>query len=136
MNHCFMYQGGFERNFAALKPGATTFEGTDGTAHQIPAWPAGADGVCVGYMEKAGKKFCAVRVVYGKTEVVLKDEVVLDASRHMGFGKRFGAAPTLVDDDGIMITLLEDVMKKNAAQGDALMPMRKMLKVPPKPPKK
>lgn len=136
MNHCFMYQGGFERNFANLKPGTTTFEGTDGTAHQIPVWPSGADGVCIGYMEKAGKKFCAVRVVHGTTEVVLKDEVVLDAARHMGHGKRFGSAPTLVDDDGIMITLLEDVMKKNAAQGTALMPIRQKLKAPAKPPKK
>jgi len=130
-----MYQGGFERNFPNLKPGTTTFEGTDGTSHPIPAWPAGADGVCIGYMEKAGKKFCAVRVVHGNAEVVLKDEMVLDAARHMGHGKRFGAEPTLVDDDGIMITLLEDIMKKNAAQGDALMPMRKMLKVPTKPKK-
>jgi len=130
-----MYQGGFERNFSKLTPGTTTFEGTDGTAHQIPAWPAGADGVCIGYMEKAGKKFCAVRVVHGKTEVVLKDEVVLDAARHMGHGKRFGAAPTLVDDDAIVITLLEDIMKKNAAQGDALMPIRMKLKAPTKPKK-
>ena len=135
MNHCLMYHGAFERNFANLKPGATTFEGSDGSAHQIPAWPAGADGVCIGYMEKAGKKFCAVRVVYGAIDVVLKDEVVLDAARHMGHGKRFGAKPTLVDDDGIMITLIEDIMKRNPAHGDALMPIRKMLKVPTKPKK-
>ncbi len=133
MNHCFMYQGGFERNFLNLKPGTTTFEGTDGTAHQVPAWPAGADGVCIGYMEKAGKKFCAVRVVHGKTEVVLKDEVVLDAARHMGHGKRFDAAPTLVDDDGVVIMLLEDIIRKNAGQGDVLMPIRQLLKVPAKP---
>lgn len=133
MNHCFMYHGAFERNFQNLKPGATTFEGSDGATHPIPAWPQGADGVCIGYMEKPGKKFMAVRVVYGKTDVVLGTELVLDAARHMGYGKRFGAAPTLVDDDGIMITLLEDIMKKNPAQGDQLMPIRKQLKTPAKP---
>ena len=51
----------------------------------------------------------------------------------MGHGKRFDAAPTLVDDDGIVITLLEDIMKKNAGQGDALMPIRQLLKAPAKP---
>lgn len=132
MNHCFMYHGAFERNFANLKVGATSFEGSDGATHQIPAWPTGADGVCIGYMEKAGKKFCAVRVVYGKTDVVLKDEQVIDAARHMGHGKRFGAKPTLVDDDAIMITLLEDIMKKNPTQGAALMPIRLQLKAPVK----
>ena len=132
MNHCFMYHGAFERNFANRKPGATTFEGSDGAQHQIPAWPPGADGVCIGYMEKPGKKFFAVRVVHGKNDIVLKEEQVLDAARHMGHGKRFGAAPTLVDDDGIMITLLEDIMRKNPSQGDALMPIRKLLKTPEK----
>ena len=131
MNHCFMYHGAFERNFSNLKPGATSFEGSDGATHQIPAWPSGADGVCIGYMEKAGKKFMAVRVAYGKTDVVLKNEIVLDAARHMGYGKRFGAKPTLVDDDAIMITLLEDVMKKNTSQADSLLPIRKRLKAPP-----
>ena len=127
-----MYHGGFERNFPKLKPGATTFEGTDGSAHQIPAWPAGADGVCIGYMEKAGKKFMAVRVVHGSTDVVLPDALVIDASRHMGHGKRFGAAPTLVDDDGIMITLLEDIMKKNPGTANALLSVRQKLKAPEK----
>jgi hypothetical protein len=130
-----MYHGAFERNFANLKPGASTFEGSDGSSHQIPAWPAGADGVCIGYMEKTGKKFCAVRVVFKGTDIVLKDELVLDAATHMGHGKRFGAKPTLVDDDAIMVTLLEDIMKRNPTQGDALMPIRKMLKVPTKPKK-
>ncbi|HVZ47866.1 MAG TPA: hypothetical protein VG916_03710 [Gemmatimonadaceae bacterium] len=132
MNHCFMYHGGFERNFPNLKPGATTFEGTDGATHQIPPWPAGADGVCFGYMEKAGKKFMAVRVVHGATDVVLPDAMILDGARHMGHGKRFGAAPTLVDDDGVIITLLEDIMKKNPGTANALMPVRMKLKAPPK----
>ena len=132
MNHCFMYHGGYERNFGKLKPGATTFEGTDGSAHPIPPWPKGADGVCIGYMEKAGKKFMAVRVVHGSTDVVLGDGLVIDPGQHMGHGKRFGAAPTLVDDDGVMITLLEDIMKKNPGTADKLMPIRQKLKAPAK----
>jgi hypothetical protein len=135
MNHCFMYHGGYERNFPKMKPGVSSFEGTDGAVHQIPAWPAGADGVCVGYMEKAGKKFMAVRVVHGSTEVILADGLAIDAARHMGHGKRFGAAPTLVDDDGLMITLLEDIMKKNPGTSNALMPIRQKLKPADKPKK-
>jgi hypothetical protein len=123
-----MYHGGFERNFPNLKPGASSFDGTDGASHPIPAWPAGADGVCVGYMEKAGKKFMAVRIVHGSVDIILPDALVLDGARHMGHGKRFGAAPTLVDDDGIMVTLLEDVMKKNPGTANALMPIREKLK--------
>lgn len=128
MNHCFMYHGGFERNFSKLKPGTSTFEGTDGVSHPIPAWPSGADGVCVGYMEKSGKKFMAVRIVHGSTDVVLPNALALDGSRHMGHGKRFGAAPTLVDDDTIMVTLLEDVIKKNPTLSGALTPIRQKLK--------
>lgn len=132
MTHCYMYHGGFERNFSNLKPGATTFEGTDGASHQILPWPSGADGVCIGYMEKAGKKFMVVRVVHGSTDVVLPDPLVIDPARHMGHGRRFGAAPTLVDDDGILITVLEDVMKKNPGTANALMPIRQKLKTPAK----
>ena len=36
MRHCLMYQGGFERNFPNLKPGTTTFQGTDGGEHSRP----------------------------------------------------------------------------------------------------
>jgi hypothetical protein len=132
MNHCFMYHGGFERNAPKLKPGSNTFEGTDGAVHQVPAWPAGADGVCIGYMEKAGKKFMAVRVVHGSTDVILPDALAIDAARHMGHGKRFGAAPTLVDDDGVMIALLEDIMKKNPGVAAQLLPVRQKLKAPEK----
>jgi len=115
MRHCLMYQGGFERNFAKLKPGATTFEGTDGTQHPVPAIPSEVDGVCVGYMEKSGKKFAAVRVQRGKEDVVLKHELLLDPARHMGFGKRFSPEPTMLDDE-IMATLLGDIMGKNPEQ--------------------
>ena len=123
-----MYHGAFERNFDTLKPGATEFEGSDGKVHAIPAWPASADGVKVGYMEKSGKKFHIVRVVYGDADVVLKNSVVIDLARHFGYGKRLGPEPTLVEDDGLMVTLLEDVLRKNPEQGAELMPIRAAVK--------
>jgi len=128
MRHCLMYQGGFERNFAKLKPGATTFEGTDGTQHPVPPVPADVDGVCVGYMEKAGKKFAAVRVQRGKDDVILKNELRLDPARHMGFGKRFSAEATMVDDE-MMATLLGDIMDKNPEQRNELAGIRSSFSV-------
>ncbi len=128
MRHALMYHGGFERNFSALKPGATSFEGTDGKSHQLPPWPASADGVRFGYMEKAGKKFCVVRVLFGKEDIVLKNELVIDPGRHTGFGHRLGPEPTSVEDDNAVLTLLEDVIKKNAADATALMNLRTQFK--------
>jgi hypothetical protein len=118
-----MYQGGFERNFSKLAAGATTFEGTDGTPHSVPALPAEVDGVCVGYMEKAGKKFAAVRVTRGKDDVVLKHELRLDPGRHMGFGKRFSPEPTIIDDE-MMAGLLGDIMAANPEQKNELAKIR------------
>jgi len=115
MRHCLMYHGGFERNFSKLKPGATTFEGTDGSSHALPDVPDDVDGVRVGYMEKTGKKFCAVRVQSGKNDIVLQHEVLLDPPTHMGYGKRFGPEPTVIDDEA-MATLLADIMAKNPDQ--------------------
>jgi len=123
-----MYQGGFERNFPKLESGATTFEGTDGSAHPIPPVPAGVDGVCVGYMEKAGKKFAAVRVQHGKDDVVLRHELLLDPARHMGFGKRFSPEPTVVDDE-MMATLLADIMAKNPEQRNEIARVRSSFSV-------
>jgi len=128
MRHCLMYQGGFERNFAKLKPGATTFEGTDGTQHPVPAAPPDVDGVCVGYMEKAGKKFAAVRVQRGKDDVVLKHELLLDPARHMGAGKRFSPEPTMLDDE-MMATLLGDILAKNPEQRNELSKIRSSFSV-------
>jgi hypothetical protein len=115
MRHCLLYAGGFERNFPALEVGATTFEGTDGETHPLPQIPPNVDGVRVSYMEKAGKKFCAVRVQVGKNDVPLHAEVLLDAPRHLGHGVRFGPEPTVVTDE-IMATLLADIMAKNPDQ--------------------
>lgn len=116
-----MYHGGFERNFGRFSAGSTSFEGTDGNVHEIPAWPSSADGLRFGYMEKAGKKFCVVRVFDGTADCVLKNELVIDPGRHMGFGHRLGPEPTLVEDDAVALTLLEDIIKKNAdAPGELL----------------
>jgi len=128
MHHCLIYEGGFERNFPNLKPGATTFQGTDGAEHPIPDKPSDVDGVCVGYMEKAGKKFAAVRVQRGKDDVVLKHELLLDPARHMGFGKRFSPEPTLLDDE-MMATLLGDILAKNPEQRNELSKIRSSFSV-------
>lgn len=123
MRHCLMYHGGFERNFPKLTTGATSFDGTDGSAHPLPAIPAEVDGICVWYMEKAGKKFAAVRVQQGKQDVVLKNELLLDPSRHMGHGKRFSPEPTIVDDE-IMGTLMGDIMATDTEQRNELAKIR------------
>ena len=115
MHHCLLYAGGFERNFPKLKAGASTFEGTDGATHPLPEVPADVDGVRVSYMEKAGKKFVAVRVQSGKNDIPLKNEVLLHPPTHMGFGKRFGPEPTLIDDEAMSV-LLADIMAKNPDQ--------------------
>lgn len=115
MRHCLLYSGGFERNFSTLKAGSTTFEGSDGATHTLPAVPPGVDGVRVSYMEKAGKKFCAVRVQAGKYDIPLANEVLLDAPTHLGHGNRFGPEPTIVTDE-IMANLLADIMAKNPQQ--------------------
>jgi hypothetical protein len=115
MHHCLLYAGGFEANFPNLKPGATTFAGSDGTSHPLPTIPADVDGVRVSYMEKSGKKFVAVRVQSGKNDIVLQHEVLLDPPTHMGHGKRFGHEPTIVSDE-VMAVLLADIMAKNPDQ--------------------
>ena len=51
MQHALMYHGGFERNFRKLASGTSTFEGTDGNVHDIPAWPTSANGLRFAYME-------------------------------------------------------------------------------------
>jgi hypothetical protein len=128
MRHCLVYHGGFERNFPKLTAGATSFEGTDGTSHPIPDVPSEVNGVRVHYMEKAGKKFAAVRVQNDKNDVVLKHELLLDPARHMGHGNRFSPEPTLVDDEA-MGTLLGDIMAKNPEQRNELAAIRSSFSV-------
>lgn len=128
MRHALMYLGGFERNFRNLSSGSSTFEGTDGKVHDIPAWPPTADGLRFGYMEKHGKKFCVVRVLDGTADVVLANDLVLDPGRHLGFGRRLGPEPTMVEDDAVALTLLEDIIKKNADSPGALLAIRDRFK--------
>ena len=123
-----MYVGGFERNFATLTPSTTAFEGSDGQSHPYAPWPSSVDALRVGYMEKAGKKFVAVRVADGTNDVVLKNELVLVPGQHFGFGTRLSAEPTLVTDDAAMLKLLEDITKKNVTTSEELLLMRARLK--------
>ena len=123
MQHALMYHGGFERNFANLKAGATTFQGSDGAEHKIPDVPHEIDGLRVSYMEKPGKHFVAVRVQDAQEDIVLMHEVLLDPLSHLGFGKRFSPEPTVLDDDQ-MRHIIEDVIKQNPEQRDALFAIR------------
>lgn len=127
MRHALMYHGAFESNFATLKPGATTFTGTDGSVRELHSWPESAY-LRIGYMEKAGKNFCIVRVADAKDDVVVEHDVVIEPGRHVGFGVRFGPEPTLIEDDNVILTLLEDLVRKNPKQQAALMGIRERLK--------
>jgi hypothetical protein len=128
MQNALMYHGGFERNFGRLAPGFSSFEGSDGNAHALAAWPSSCDGLRFGYMEKAGKKFCVVRVVFDGDDVALKNDLVIDPGRHTGFGHRLGPEPTLVEDDAVALALLEDVIKRNADTAEALLGIRARFK--------
>lgn len=128
MQHCLAYHGAFESNFSDLKAGSKTFKGTDGAEHPLPATPTECDGVRISYMEKAGKKFVAVRVQHGAKDVVLKNEVLLDPVRHLGLGKRFSAEPTVVNDE-MAAAVLEDVMAKNPDQRKELSAIRSIFSV-------
>ena len=111
MRHAYMYQGAFELNYIGLQPGRTTYKSTEGDERPLPAWPEKADGLRVGYMEKSGKKFFAVRVQFDKHDVVLENPVVIDPLRHMN-NQRFSADPTVVSDDEAS-ALLDDVIRDN-----------------------
>ena len=128
MRHGLIYHGGFERNFPTLKAGATGFTGTDGEQHQLPDVPAEINGVRVWYMEKAGKKFAAVRVQRGTDDVVLEHEVLLDPGRHMGYGARFSPEPVMIESE-LMGTLLGDIMAKNPNQRNDLTKIRSSFSV-------
>lgn len=123
MPHALMYHGSFEANFSRMKSGATTFLGSDGAERAIPEWPDEADGLRIGYMEKAGKKFVAVRVMHGKADVMLENEMVISPPSHMGHGKRFSPEPTVIDDEPAE-QLLKDIAKKNPNQRAELKAIR------------
>ncbi len=115
MRHALRYHGAFERNFEGLQPGARTFQGTEGGEHELPDWPRQADGLRVSYMEKAGKRFAAVRVEFGDHDVVLRNEVLIEPGRHMGFGQRFSPEPTEIGDE-VARMLLDDIIARNPEQ--------------------
>lgn len=123
MSHALMYQGGFERNHAELRSGSRRFLGSDGTERELPDWPVEADGARIGYMEKAGKRFVAVRVLDDVDDVVLEHPLLLDPPRHMGYGKRFSAEPTIIEDE-VARVLLDDAIAHNPEQREALTAIR------------
>lgn len=122
MKHVIRYEGGFERNFPKLHAGTDAYEGDDGRQTPIEAWPVEADGVRFGYMEQHGKRFVAVRVLYGGQEVILQHPVPLDRDRHLG-GKRFSPDPIMLGDAAAS-ALLGDILDANAEQREELTALR------------
>lgn len=118
-----MYHGGFEANFTRMKSGATTFLGSDGAERVIPDWPDEADGLRIGYMEKPGKRFVAVRVMHDHDDVFLENELLIDPPSHMGYGNRFSPEPTVIEDD-VAKRLLKDIIEKNPGQRAQLAAIR------------
>jgi hypothetical protein len=114
VNHGLMYQGAFETNFPALRPGAEDYLATDGSRVPLPAWPDEVDGVRIGYMERAGKRFLVVRLQFEEHDVVLQTPVVLDALRHLGT-RRLAGRPVLIGDD-LASALLDDIIETNPEQ--------------------
>jgi len=128
-----MYVGGFERNFPTLTPSTDAFEGSDGQKHRYAPWPKSADGLRISYMEKAGKKFVAVRVADGTSDVVLTNAMVMTPGEHFGFNVRLSAEPTLVEDNVAILKMLEDIIKKNAGSSEELLRIRSRFKAAAKP---
>jgi hypothetical protein len=123
-----MYVGGFEKNFMKLTPASTSFEGSDGQQHSYAPWPDSVNGLRISFMEKAGKKFVAVRVADGISDVVLHNEMVLVPGEHFGFGVHLSGTPTVIEDDIAVMKMLEDIAKKNIGHGDELLVIRDRFK--------
>lgn len=111
MRHAYMYNGGFELNYPSLATNTTTYKSTEGDVRPLPKWPDKIDGIRVGYMEKSGKKFFAVRVQYDDYDVIIENPVAIDPLRHMG-NQRFAAEPIVVIDDEAS-ALLDDIIRDN-----------------------
>lgn len=111
MRHAYMYNGAFELNYGSLNADTTTYKSTEGDERPLPKWPDRVDGIRVGYMEKTGKKFFAVRVQYEDHDVIIENPVAIDPLRHMG-NQRFSAEPTVVVDDEAS-ALLDDIIRDN-----------------------
>lgn len=121
MRHAYMYHGAFELNYTGLTPTQTTYKSTEGDQRPLPAWPENVDGVRVGYMEKSGKKFYAVRIQYDGHDIVLENPIAIDPLRHMN-NRRFSAEPTVVTDDEASV-LLDDVIRDNPDKQGSLAQM-------------
>ena len=126
MQHVIRFEGGFERNFAALRAGAVEYEGEDGARCHVVPWPAEADGVRFGFMEQRGKRFLAVRVQYCDDEIVLRHPVRLDQARHLG-GRRFSARPIPLGDESAG-ALFADIMDLNPEQRAELTTLRERIR--------
>jgi hypothetical protein len=122
MRHVMRFEGGFERNFSALRAGAGEYEGDDGLRHHAAPWPAEADGVRFGFMEQRGKRFLAVRLQYDGEDVVLGHPVRLDPARHLG-GRRFSARPIPLGDEQAS-ALFTDIIDLNPELRPKLTAMR------------
>jgi hypothetical protein len=118
MNHALIYHGAFELNFDKLGFGATQYLATDGSTRPLAPTPASVDGLVVGYMERSGKKFSAVRLRFENQDIVLRNAVPLDPMRHLG-SRRFTARP-IVLDDALVSALLDDVLAQNPEQQSEL----------------
>ena len=111
MRHGYMYNGAYELNYTALTPNKSTYKTTEGEDRPLPAWPDKIDGVRIGYMEKSGKKFFAVRIQYGAHDIVLENPVYVDPMRHMN-NRRFSADPSVITDDEAS-AMLDDMIRDN-----------------------
>jgi len=106
-----MYNGAYELNYTALTPNKSTYKTTEGAERPLPEWPDKIDGVRIGYMEKSGKKFFAVRIQYGAHDIVLENPVYVDPMRHMN-NRRFSADPSVITDDEAS-AMLDDMIRDN-----------------------
>ena len=114
MRHALVYHGAFELNYDRLGRGTTTYTATNGSARSLEQVPESIDGVVVGYMERTGKKFAAVRVRFEDHDLVLKTPIMLDPLRHMG-NRRFSPRPVVIQDD-VASALLDDIIAANTDQ--------------------
>jgi hypothetical protein len=111
MRHAYMYNGAFESNYQGLRPGTTTYKTTEGEDRLLPPWPDEVDGVRIGFMEKTGRKFYAVRVQYDMHDIVLENPVAIDPLRHTNNRRLSSDALTITDDEAS--AMLDDVIRDN-----------------------
>lgn len=122
MRHAIRYEGGYERNFTGLRSGAAEFDGDDDQRHPMVAWPPAADGLRFGFLERQGKRYVAVRVQYGPTDIVVPHGVVIDQTRHLA-GRRLGPDPVPLGDEPAS-ALLGDLIDANPERKADLVAMR------------